>query len=950
MRESKRSNGAKGKTTARTGVSLATVILLAAFLLFTTLPAALASPDWSDPDWISTLSESNEYAFIAVDSAGTAHVVWFEWDVGEIWYNAGTPGDWPDPELLSTHSDYWQEDPRLALDPDDNVHVVWEGYDDAEDEYSIWYSTNAGGTWSDPVAISTQSTYSQYNARIAVGPDGKVNVVWEGYDAAGSEYWIWYASNAGGTWSDPVNISPDDNYPYYPEIAVDSTGAAHTVWHGHNYEIGIDCDILYATNTGGTWSYPEFVSGIHEHSGSYWPSIAIDPSDNPHVVWEGYDDEDGYYYWIWYATRAGGAWSDPYRLSTQSGYDQYDPKIAVGPDGSAHVVWYGYDAGGDYYQVYYAGNSGGAWSAPVRLSTNLQYDQYDPQIRVGPEGKAHVVWYGYDADYYYYRVYYASNPGGAWTDPVLVSHQPEWDSYYAQIALDLCGNPHVVWDDYDSTTYEDDIWYSADITQCIVRAAVEGGHGMVDPEMQAVPVGGTATIALIPDEGYRVGSVTDNGAAVEPTPTDVYTIENVTEYHEVVVTFVPAIADWYLAEGATAGDFDTWVLVQNPGPDPVTVDLTMMTEKGPVNPADLQGVTVPGLSRLSFSLDAYVTSYDVSTLVTASGDVVCERAMYGGGGTWGTDSLGVTAPCPVWYLAEGSTAGGMETYVLVQNPGPDPVLVSLDFMTSGGGKAGPQKFAVPGDTRVTFYLNDYVSEYDVSTLVTATGDVVCERSMYGGGRTWAHCSAGVNMPSDTWYLAEGSTDGGMETFVLVQNPNPTAVEVSLDFMTPAGAAAGPRDFLIAGNARHTFKVNDYVTDWSVSTMVTSNKGPVICERAMYGGDRTWGTDSAGVTAPAGTWYLAEGSTAGGMETFVLVQNPGPDPVLVDLDFMTPAGEQAGPHGFAIPGNARYTFAINDYLTEWSVSTRVTSTGPVICERAMYGNVRTWAHNSIGYAP
>ncbi|MDD3719605.1 MAG: sialidase family protein, partial [Actinomycetota bacterium] len=556
MRESKRSNGAKGKTTARTGVSLATVILLAAFLLFTTLPAALASPDWSDPDWISTLSESNEYAFIAVDSAGTAHVVWFEWDVGEIWYNAGTPGDWPDPELLSTHSDYWQEDPRLALDPDDNVHVVWEGYDDAEDEYSIWYSTNAGGTWSDPVAISTQSTYSQYNARIAVGPDGKVNVVWEGYDAAGSEYWIWYASNAGGTWSDPVNISPDDNYPYYPEIAVDSTGAAHTVWHGHNYEIGIDCDILYATNTGGTWSYPEFVSGIHEHSGSYWPSIAIDPSDNPHVVWEGYDDEDGYYYWIWYATRAGGAWSDPYRLSTQSGYDQYDPKIAVGPDGSAHVVWYGYDAGGDYYQVYYAGNSGGAWSAPVRLSTNLQYDQYDPQIRVGPEGKAHVVWYGYDADYYYYRVYYASNPGGAWTDPVLVSHQPEWDSYYAQIALDLCGNPHVVWDDYDSTTYEDDIWYSADITQCIVRAAVEGGHGMVDPEMQAVPVGGTATIALIPDEGYRVGSVTDNGAAVEPTPTDVYTIENVTEYHEVVVTFVPAIADWYLAEGATAGDFD----------------------------------------------------------------------------------------------------------------------------------------------------------------------------------------------------------------------------------------------------------------------------------------------------------------------------------------------------------------------------------------------------------
>ena len=37
-----------------------------------------------------------------------------------------------------------------------------------------------------------------------------------------------------------------------------------------------------------------------------------------------------------------------------------------------------------------------------------------------------------------------------------------------------------------------------------------------------------------------------------------------------------------------------------------------------------------------------------------------------------------------------------------------------------------------------------------------------------------------------------------------------------------------------------------------------------------------------------TWYLAEGSTAGGFETWVLVQNPNTDPVTVDLDLQDPA--------------------------------------------------------------
>jgi N-acetylmuramoyl-L-alanine amidase len=98
----------------------------------------------------------------------------------------------------------------------------------------------------------------------------------------------------------------------------------------------------------------------------------------------------------------------------------------------------------------------------------------------------------------------------------------------------------------------------------------------------------------------------------------------------------------------------------------------------------------------------------------------------------------------VWYLAEGCTEGGMETWVLVQNPGDAEVKVDLTFMTGSGPVDGPQGFAIPAGSRTSFNANLFVTDYNVSTKVEATGgSVICERAMYGGNRTWAHDSIGV---------------------------------------------------------------------------------------------------------------------------------------------------------------------------------------------------------------
>ncbi|WP_287155675.1 5'-nucleotidase C-terminal domain-containing protein [Candidatus Solincola tengchongensis] len=424
--------------------------------------------------------------------------------------------------------------------------------------------------------------------------------------------------------------------------------------------------------------------------------------------------------------------------------------------------------------------------------------------------------------------------------------------------------------------------------------------------------------------------------------------------------------DWYLAEGATAGGMETYILVQNPGDDEVHARIKFLTGSGEFAPADLQDVVIPAKSRRTFPAKMWVSGYDVSTVVEPisprGAQLVCERAMYGNGWNWAHDSIGVTGPfepAPEWYFAEGSTGGDMETWLLVQNPYGSTIHVNITFQT-GSGEVAPEDLRnvpIPARSRRTFFVNSWVDSFDVSMRVEALdGNVICERAMYGGDRAWATESKGSSVLSGKWYLAEGATAGGMETYILVQNPGDDPVHVNIAFQTGGGevAPAQLQNVEIPGKTRRTFRANDYVTGYDVSTLVTCADGAVVVERAMYGGGWQWGHASIGMagypTAPS-LWYLAEGATAGGMETYILVQNPGDDPVHVNIAFQTGGGEVAPAQlqNVEIPGKTRRTFPVNMWVTGYDVSTLVQCLdGKVVVERSMYGGGWKWGHCSLGY--
>jgi len=169
------------------------------------------------------------------------------------------------------------------------------------------------------------------------------------------------------------------------------------------------------------------------------------------------------------------------------------------------------------------------------------------------------------------------------------------------------------------------------------------------------------------------------------------------------------------------------------------------------------------------------------------------------------------------------------------------------------------------------------------------------------------------------------------------------------YMTSDGPSTQPTTTMPA-NSRKTVHVNDVVTNSDTSIAVSSDR-QIIAERAMYWDNGTGraGHETVGVTAPATTWYLAEGSTAWGFETFVCIQNPNATVAQVTVTYMTNNGPVDG-GVWTIAPDSRVTINVNDHLPNQDTSIKLTCAQPIMAERAMYWNNRGGGHCSIGWVP
>ena len=296
----------------------------------------------------------------------------------------------------------------------------------------------------------------------------------------------------------------------------------------------------------------------------------------------------------------------------------------------------------------------------------------------------------------------------------------------------------------------------------------------------------------------------------------------------------------------------------------------------------------------------------------------------------------------VWYLAEGYTGDGFQTYVLVQNPNSDAASLRAEYVDNGG-RYLVEYYLLGGNTRLTLNLNAIFPQSDVSTCITSMNDVgvVVERSMYFNyrGRKDGHCSQGSPGLSTTWLFAEGYTGPGFDEYILVLNPWFVSNYVELTLYDAWGGEQVFGYWLLPAS-RLTINVNDLAPGKDVSARVSAEYG-VVAERAMYFdyAGRMGGHCAMGSPTPSATWFFAEGYTGPGFDEWLLLFNPTETDCTATVDYRFTDGSETRAN-YVVTARSRFSVHVNREAPDREVAIKVEAGGVgLIAERAMYFDYR-----------
>jgi len=206
----------------------------------------------------------------------------------------------------------------------------------------------------------------------------------------------------------------------------------------------------------------------------------------------------------------------------------------------------------------------------------------------------------------------------------------------------------------------------------------------------------------------------------------------------------------------------------------------------------------------------------------------------------------------------------------------------------------------------------------------------------------------------TRYLAEGAANDFFDTEIALFNPSSAAAHVWLRVQPEGGTEIGWPVLVFAGHLNVVRgSVFKGLAGRPFSTVIESDL-PVIVDRTMRWDKTGYGSSGeTAIEAPATTWYLAEGSTSGDFALFYLLQNPGDAATTATVRFLRPAPQPPLERTYTVPPRARLTIPVDAIpeLVSTDVSGVVTSTQPIIVERAMYlsrpGQPFAAGHESAG---
>lgn len=280
--------------------------------------------------------------------------------------------------LISTQVAFGSSDPELAIDNDRTIHLVGSL---AQDGYHILYSRKPiTGNWPiTPMIVVTTTTFAE-DIHIIPDQNGGIHLVWREFEPAYRSYSnVFYCHKLATTsaCTPPENITGYNSlhleYALSPKLALDRQGGLYLAWTTGASEL----KYTYRA-PGGMWQSPVTIA-----SSASLPNIAVDDLGQVHIVWCVPDPSGGFVNAVYSSKQPNGNWTSPVVIGHGSQWPS--PSLAVGPEGTVHVVWI------DGQGVFYAAKEPGhGWSTPVWLGTaqgiSILYD-----VGVDEFGNGHVM-------------------------------------------------------------------------------------------------------------------------------------------------------------------------------------------------------------------------------------------------------------------------------------------------------------------------------------------------------------------------------------------------------------------------------------------------------------------------------------------------------------------------------------------------------------------------------
>jgi uncharacterized repeat protein (TIGR01451 family) len=320
-------------------------------------------------------------------------------------------------------------------------------------------------------------------------------------------------------------------------------------------------------------------------------------------------------------------------------------------------------------------------------------------------------------------------------------------------------------------------------------------------------------------------------------------------------TLTRTATTWYLAEGATHGNFSLFYLIQNPGDAAANVEITFLlpAPKPPV----VVPITVQPHTRYTLPVDELpgLEMEEMSAIVHSTNEqpIVVERAMYlntpSQAFAGGTSAAGVTDPAPRWFLAEGATGPYFDMFILIGNPKQQTAQIEMTYLLPDGSRI-TKPIEVEGLSRKTINVeleDERLRNAAISTIITSTNavPVVVERVMWWPGptpATWteAHDSFGETTTGIVWAMAEGETGGvdNTDTYVLLANTSDYAGSARVTLLFEDGSTA-VKTFQLPATSRTNVRPADDFPEANgkrygvVVESLGDTPAQLVVERSMY---------------------------------------------------------------------------------------------------------------------